>query len=512
MEQREQTLRPTRSAGGIALRAAGAFVLLVGLYYAQTHSFLLFHTVVEIFAVSVAAALFMLAWNSRYFADQHFLLWIGIGYLFVGMLDLLHTLAYKDMAVLGDLGTDPATQLWVAARFMQALILLTAPLFFERKLRPHRTLAGFGAVTALVVLSIFAWDIFPTAYSDAQNTLTPFKIISEYVICGMLLAAAAWFLVRRGEVGRTTLALLVGSILATLVAEISFTLYSDPFGSANLLGHFLKLVAFYLIYKALVEASLRRPYEVLFRDLKQREEQLERSRQDLEALNETLEERVEERAEQARALAAQLAHAESRERERLAGILHDDLQQLLAAARMRLKMASASPDSQEKLLGAADEHVSEAIELCRCLAVEVSPAVVREKGLESALEWLGEHMRHRHELSVEVRTNGDIDLGNPDVEALIFKVVRELLFNAVKHAGVRDARVHAEVNCDGELCVLVSDDGCGFDPDEVNSAAGEGFGLGSVRNRVAMLGGYCEIDSAPGEGTDVRLVVPRQAS
>ncbi len=482
--------------------------LLVGLYVAQTQSYLLFHSIVEVFSVAVAVALLMLAWNSRHFIDSHFLVWIGIGYGFVAMIDLVHTLSYRGMGVLGDLGTDPPTQLWIAARFIQAVTLLTAPLFFDRKLRARLAATGFATVTALVMLSIFAWDIFPTAWSEAAGGLTTFKIISEYVICGMLLAATVWFLIRRDRLDPEVLALLVGSIVATLVAELSFTLYADPYGLPNLLGHYLKLVAFYLIYKAVVETGLRRPYKVLFRDLRQREQQLEQSQQELESLNETLEERVIERTRQARALARELAQAEARERARIAQILHDDLQQTLAASRMRVQMAASSPDSSGEALEVADEQISQAIEIARCLAVEVSPAVVRDRGLGPALHWLGDHMHQQHGLTVHVTASQDIHLGDPDVGAMIFRIVRELLFNVVKHAGIDEASLFAEVNDDGELCVTVSDEGNGFDTDEVLGGDDEGFGLDSVRNRVEMLGGRCVISSAPGEGTQIALTVP----
>ncbi|MFW6156650.1 MAG: MASE3 domain-containing protein, partial [Armatimonadota bacterium] len=455
---------------------------------------------------------FMLAWNSRTFSDGHFLLWIGIGYLFVGLLDLVHTLAYTGMGVFPEAGVNLPTQLWVAARFMQALVLLTAPLFFTRRLPARATLAGFGAVTTLVLLSIFAWDIFPTAWDEAAGGLTAFKIIAEYVICGLLLIAITWMLAWRDRLDRTVLGLLVGSIGATFAGEVAFTLYADPYGFPNLVGHFLKLVAFYLIYKAVVEAGLRRPYDVLFRDLKQREEQLERSQAELEALNETLEQRVTERTEQARALAGELARAETRERERLASILHDDLQQLLAAARMRVKMASASPDTDVQLLGAADEHLSEAIEMSRRLVGEISPAIVRERGLGPALHWLAEHMHERHGLTVDVTVDGEISLGNSDVEAMALRVLREVLFNVVKHAGVDHAALRAEMDEESTLRINVTDDGHGFDPAEVLNEQQGGFGLASVRNRIEALGGTCVIDSAPREGTSITMVIPRKTA
>lgn len=489
------------------LRAVAYALLLAGLYEAQIHSYLLFHSLVEIFSVAVAAALLMLTWNARFFVERHFLLWIAMGYGFVALLDLLHTLVFRGMGVFGDLGTDPPTQLWVAARLMQALILLTSPIFLRRKFNVRIAFAGYSALVTLIMLSIFAWDIFPMAFDDSIQRLTPFKIIAEYVISALLLLSAGLILARRREFDRTVLWLLIGSIISTLLAELAFTLYTDPYGLTNLIGHYLKLVAFYLLYKATVAENLRRPYQVLFRDLTRREDELRRSQGQLAAMNQTLEERVLERTAQVRTLAAELSQAEHRERERLASVLHDDLQQLLAASRMRLQMAAAVPEGSADALAQVDEYLAGAIEQCRCLAVEVSPKVVSERGLGGALAWLGEHMRERHGLNVEVTVSGDVDHHDRDVETSIFRAVRELLFNVTKHAKVDHARVCATRRDDGSLCITVGDSGQGFDPEAVG-AYDAGFGLGSVRSHTEILGGTCQVSSRPGEGTKVTLVFP----
>jgi len=438
--------------------------------------------------------------------ERHFLLWIGIGYGFVAILDLVHLLAYRGMGVFGDMGVDPPTQLWIAARFIQAIVLLVSPTFLTRQLNARAAIAGFSIVVTLTLVSIFGWHNFPHAWDASVEHLTVFKVASEYIICVLLLISIARISVHRRQFDRYVLGLLIASIGFTLLAEFSFTLYTDPYGFMNLLGHFFKLVAFYLLYKAVVEANLRRPYDVLFRDLTQREDDLEHSQRKLEAFNHTLEERVEERTAQVRALARELTQVETRERERLASILHDDVQQLLAAARMRLKLAMSRPEASAEALARAEEHLNEAIERSRSLAVEVSSSVVRERGLARALRWLGEQMKTRHGLSVEVTASEATDLGDPDVEALIFRVVRELLFNVVKHAGVDHATVCASREESGELCVTVSDAGCGFRVEE--AIDGDGFGLGSVRGHVEMMGGTCVIDSEPGEGTEITMIFP----
>jgi anti-sigma regulatory factor (Ser/Thr protein kinase) len=99
-----------------------------------------------------------------------------------------------------------------------------------------------------------------------------------------------------------------------------------------------------------------------------------------------------------------------------------------------------------------------------------------------------------------------------DVRTLLFESVRELLFNAVKHAQVESVTLELALDADDQLCITVSDQGVGFEQDGLDhrSDAGQvGWGLFSIRERVTLLGGRFEIDSAPGKGTRMRLVAPR---
>ncbi len=254
----------------LSLFALGAAVL-AGLYLSRLHSYLLFHSIVEIFSVAVAAAIFMIAWNSRRFMDNNYPLFLGISFLFVGGLDLIHTLAYKGMGIIAGSGVNLPTQLWIAARYLGSLSLLIAPLFLRRTLKLPYVFAGYAAATTLLLLSIFTWRIFPDSFVEGRG-LTPFKIASEYAIC-LILAAAIGFLLKNGrELDRRVLRWLVVSMAATIASELSFTLYTDPYGLTNLIGHYLKIVSFYFIYKAIVETGLDRPYDLLFRRLKQSEE------------------------------------------------------------------------------------------------------------------------------------------------------------------------------------------------------------------------------------------------
>ena len=249
--------------------AVGAALLAV-LYVISRQNYLLFHGIAEIFSSLVAFTIFVLAWHTRRYTDNDFLLFLGIAYLFIGMLDLMHMLAYTGMGVFEGYGTDLPTQLWIATRYIEAASLLLSPLFLTRKLRAWLDVAAYTAVTALVLLSIFAWDIFPSCFVEGAG-LTPFKRISEYVISLMLLGAIAFIFSKRGEFDPKVFRLMVASIALTVVSELCFTLYQDPYGFFNLLGHFFKIVSFYLIYRAIVDTGLEEPYELLFRRLKERE-------------------------------------------------------------------------------------------------------------------------------------------------------------------------------------------------------------------------------------------------
>ncbi|MCJ7746472.1 MAG: PAS domain S-box protein, partial [Desulfobacterales bacterium] len=245
----------------------------LGLYLTSLYSYPLFHSLAEIFSIVIACGIFMIAWNSRRFLESNYLLFIGIAYLFVGGLDLIHTLAYKGMGVFHGYETNLPTQLWIAARYMESLSLFLAPLFFGRKLKANLIFLGYTLVTSILLLFIFYWNIFPVCFVEGVG-LTPFKKISEYIISLILLGSIVLLLKNQKEFERNVLQWVVWSILLTIVSELAFTFYIDAYGFSNLIGHFFKILSFYFIYKAIIETGLTRPYDLLSRDLKQKEESL----------------------------------------------------------------------------------------------------------------------------------------------------------------------------------------------------------------------------------------------
>jgi PAS domain S-box-containing protein len=267
-------MKTTQTLFGQAIHILIIVLVAVGLYLTRLYSFLLFHSLAELFSIVVAWGIFVLAWNARQQLENHYFLLVGIASLFIGGIDLLHTLAYKGMGVFPGFDANLPTQLWIAARYLQSLSLLVAPFFIHRKLKPWLTAAVFAVVTILLVGSIFLWGIFPDCYVEGQG-LTPFKKASEYVISLILLLSLVRLLQWREAFDPKVLRLLGWCIVATIISELAFTFYVGVYDFSNMMGHYFKIGAFFLLHIGIIETGFRKPYDLIFRELKQSEELLQ---------------------------------------------------------------------------------------------------------------------------------------------------------------------------------------------------------------------------------------------
>ena len=256
-----------------------------GLFLLSEHNYLLYHGIVEIFAVAVAFSIFAVGWHTRRFAGHSVFAVLAGAYLAVGGLDLLHVLSHEGMGVFTGRSPNLPAQLWIAARYVEAFSLLGAGLllYSGRRLQSGKILLLYlAAGTALVVL-IVPLGLFPAVHV-AGTGLTWFKVGSEYIICG-LLAVAGYLIWQNGAAfGRKALSLLVASVLVTLLAELSFTLHRNGYGFFNTLGHLLKLLSFGLIYGALVSRTLSQPCEALFGEMTRSKESLQHLKDRLQKL------------------------------------------------------------------------------------------------------------------------------------------------------------------------------------------------------------------------------------
>ncbi|MFZ0427497.1 MAG: CHASE3 domain-containing protein [Acidobacteriota bacterium] len=211
-------------------------------------------------------------------------------------------------------------------------------------------------------------------------------------------------------------------------------------------------------------------------------------------------------------LSRRLLEAEETERGRLARDLHDELGQLLTAISYRLqslgKKVGGTP--LESPVAESIEVLQTAMQQVRNLALNLRPASLDDQGLVRTLEWFIERQARGTELSTRFTADPPEISLPPELETTCFRVVQEALTNAMRYA--RASRLDVSLRqVNGEVELLIQDDGVGFDVEAARqkAQAGSGFGLMGMGERVRLAGGHLDIESAPGAGTIIRAHFPK---
>jgi len=211
-----------------------------------------------------------------------------------------------------------------------------------------------------------------------------------------------------------------------------------------------------------------------------------------------------------RALSLELSLVEERERKRLAMFLHDEIGQSLALLRMKFGSLAGVLESKfgKQDIQQIRDLLEKTIDQTHTLTFELSPPVLHQLGLEAAIEWAGEKIGHDFESEFVFSDDGRIKPLSADIKALLFRCVRELMLNTVKHAKAKRLTVSL-TRREERAFVVVEDDGIGFDTSPPGGQAENvGFGLFSVRERLGAVGGSYELQSEPGRGTRITLSIP----
>ena len=250
--------------------------------------------------------------------------------------------------------------------------------------------------------------------------------------------------------------------------------------------------------------------------------------QALQKVKEELEDKVKERTaelmllledleksrDDLRKLASELVMAEERERKKISVTLHDEVAQTLAAARMRIDLLRGRPDDDDsrRALDEAKHLLVQAIQETRSLMTDISNPVLYDMGLQVAVQSLTEEVKARSGISFSNSFNGRLKTLGQDMEVMIFQLVKELVQNIVKHSGAGTAGIRI-VEEREDIKVVVADDGLGFDVGNVGAVGLDGgFGLFSIRERVKSYGGKIRIESKPGKGSEVTVILPKKAA
>lgn len=479
--------------------------LLAALYFSTVSGYLLFHSVAEIFAIVISASVFTVAWNSRQVSEQHYLLFVGMALLAASALNILHLLSYQGMGVFPDHDADLPTQLWLARRYVESVALLIAPLFLRRRFNPTGALLGFAAVTAGLIAGIFL-GAFPVAYVTGAG-LTLFKVVSEFIIAGFFLLGALWLYFERRELDSGAATKLIWALIISAAAEILFTLYVGVYDLPNRLGHFLTIVAYYLIYRAIVESGIIKPYALLSAS----EANLRESAARLQAeavLRQAAHEELAVNRRELQALARRLVLVQEEQSAALSREIHDTSAQALSALKLGLLRLKRKADSPEVVRQAVDELsriADTVVEDLHRLSVNLRPSSLDRYGLEAALEQLLDSMRKQTGIEVAFTAEGMEERLPDDVETALYRIVQEATTNIARYAKASRASVSLLRESDAVM-LAVEDNGVGFDVAEALSRGR--LGLLGMRERAQMLGGAFTVTSRPGRGAKVCVSAP----
>lgn len=261
------------------------FVLfLISIAATAAYSYLLFHSLAEIFRIIVIFSIVTLVWNARSYVENPFLLVAGLAYPSIGLLEILHMLAFKGMGIFSA-ETNLATQYWIAFRAEECVALLAGACLVRRPNLPFAGISLGWLATGAILAGLIISGRFPDCFVEGRG-LTPFKVVTEYVISGLFLASAVLVCIRRSQFPSDIWPMVVGSLILALAAELAFTQYVSAYGFANYVGHLLLIASGYLFYRALVAEGIQKPLDLLVHQLVQEGERLTKSEERFRALAE----------------------------------------------------------------------------------------------------------------------------------------------------------------------------------------------------------------------------------
>ena len=239
---------------------------------AQSVHYLLFHTMAELFAIVVSLSIFILTWTSQRYLVNGYLIVLGASYGAIGLVDIFHTLTFKGMNLFPGVSTNYPTQFWLTARYLEAIALLLAPLAISR--RPNFTWVSLGfAAVALAACAAVMLQGFPATFIDGVG-LTPFKVYSEYLIIGLLIAGFILLYRCRQQFEPRIFLLLAGSLWLVVATEFCFTRYAGFYDFTNALGHYFRFLSVALAFIAVVLSGVRQPFELIFREMDEQKREL----------------------------------------------------------------------------------------------------------------------------------------------------------------------------------------------------------------------------------------------
>lgn len=232
----------------------------------------------------VAFGVFMVSAHTYQYSGNKFLSFFGLSYFFIAIIDFCHTIFFQGVGLL-PIAENPntATTFWLIARYMEAISVLLAPMFLKKEFNYPLTFTFYFAISSLLIYLTLFTNVLPVFYIPGAG-LTSLKVGSEYLISIIFIFGLVHLNTKRHKIGDDIFHLVAASIVLTVISELTFTFYIAVEDISAVVGHFLKVVSFFLIYKAIITTSLKRPLDLVFHDLQMKTENLNESKDFLESI------------------------------------------------------------------------------------------------------------------------------------------------------------------------------------------------------------------------------------
>lgn len=478
-----------------------AILILTILYITSVYNYLLFHSLAEIFSVVIACMIFIIGWHSRYYIKNNYLLYISLSYIFIALLDMLHTLSYPGMSIFKDYDYY-ANQLWIAARYMESLVLLTGFLFIkDKEVVSHKLVTLLmSTVTVVIIASIFKWKTFPVCFIDGVG-LTTFKVYSEYIICIILVASAFLLYKNKDYFNEKVYRYLLYSIAYTIVAELAFTFYISNYGISNLVGHYFKIFSFYCIYRSMIVTGLEYPQETIFKELVDKENELK-------SVNKTKDQLYSIMMHDLRGPINSLHDFMHDAKDNLEDYTKEDLKFFISAGHRSVSGMNSLVNNLYTWIRSQSNEIEpmfETIELNELITAAVEPLI---RSVDAK------------KINLKISCENTIKL-NTDKELLKI-VIRNLVNNAIKFTEIGGKiTINAHKSVDNAI-ITVQDNGKGmsreildsiFDVDRqftsrgTSGELGSGLGLKVCKELLEKIKGSINIDSKLSSGTTITVII-----
>lgn len=511
----------------IYAKIAGLVTLIIILVITSYLNYLLFHTVIELFAVLVGfgiAAIALHTYKISYEKDN-LLTFLGVAYFCIAIFDFLHTMAYNGMGVFSGDTSNLATQLWIIPRYLEAAAFLAIPLLVTKSQGRNKIYLLFPVASIILLIVIFS-GIFPDCFIPGLG-LTPFKIISEYIISAFLFIAALLIIKNRKHFDNDLLKFTLLACATTILSELLFTFYVSVYGLSNMFGHLWKLASYYFIYIIVIRKKLLEPYDTIQELYQSMERKVATRTRELEAANL----RLREGQNMLKQLNQKLSDSSRHKSEFMATITHElrtPLTSVVAFSELLLDEVSG-PINDEQRENLRDIRtgaqqlmilISDILDMAKFEAgqLRVELESVDLNDVFRIVRRTMSAIAHQNNISLDVK-KVDLPLVYGDPER-IRQMIVNLVANAIKFTKEGGHIELSAENINNLAAIKVKDNGVGIAPEVIphifekfrqgdasmkRSRGGTGLGLALVKTFAELQGGEIAVTSELGQGSQFTI-------